>query len=540
MTAAFDTDIVIVGAGSAGCVLAQRLTARRDLEVTLLEAGGADDHRWIRVPLGYARTIADPRVNWCYTSAPVGALDGRRIPYPLGRTLGGSSAINGLVWVHGHPTDYAHWALAAGEAWGWPAMRAALRSLEAAAPGIAGDRGRDGPQPVACADTSHPLVRAALGAAAAAGLPTDADFSGGCSFGIGPVHVTVRHGQRVSAAQAFLHPARRRPNLRVLTGAQVRRIVLQDGRATGVEAETSAGGLKVRARRSVVLAAGAVHSPQLLMLSGIGPPAALQLLGLGVHTAAPDVGLHLQDHLQLRCVYEARRGTTLNQLFHSRWRQAWAGVQHALARRGWLAQGALRLVGYVPSTLASGAPDLQLFLALLSTDRLGGPPHRFPGLSFSVVPLRSRARGAVTLASADPAAAPRIELPLLGDPDDLKRLADGLAWVRRIVAQRPLADEIVREVQPGPAVQDDCALAAFTRANATTIYHPVGTCRMGRDEASVVDPRLRVRGVAGLRVADASVMPRIVSGNTNAATMAIADRAAALLLEDLDRPGAIP
>ncbi|MBN8507832.1 MAG: GMC family oxidoreductase N-terminal domain-containing protein, partial [Burkholderiales bacterium] len=286
MTATLDTDLVIVGAGSAGCVLAHRLSARQDLDVTLLEAGGADEHPWIRVPLGYARTIADPRVNWCYTSAPVGTLDGRTIAYPLGRTLGGSSAINGLVWLHGHPADYACWAQAAGDAWAWPAMRAALRSLEAAAPAIAGDRGRDGPQPVSCAATRHPRVRAALASAAAAGLPIDPDPGAGCAFGIGPVQVTVRHGQRVSAAHAFLRRARSRPNLRVLTGARVHRIALGDGRATGVEAVTGSGGLQVRARRGVVLAAGVVHSPQLLMLSGIGPPEALRSFGLEVRVAA--------------------------------------------------------------------------------------------------------------------------------------------------------------------------------------------------------------------------------------------------------------
>lgn len=536
MNSALDTDIVIVGAGSAGCVLANRLSARRNLEITLLEAGGIDDHPWIRIPVGYARTIADPSVNWCYRSEPVRALDGRVIDYPLGRTLGGSSAINGLVWVHGHASDYAHWEKVAGEDWGWSAMQAALRSLEAASGQIAGDRGRAGPQPVSAADTSHPLVQATLTAATRAGLLSDRDYNSGSPDGIGPAQVIVKRGQRVSAAHAFLHPARNRPNLRVLTGVRAHRVALHDGRAGGVEAATAAGGLKIRARRAVVLAAGAIHTPQVLMLSGIGPPASLQALGIGVHVAAPGVGQELQDHLQLRCVYELRHGHTLNQLFHSRWQQAWAGAQYALARRGWLAGGALRLVAFVRSELAADAPDLQLFLALLSTDRLGDPPHRFPGISFSVVPLRSEARGQVTLVSADPEAAPRIELPLLGHADDLKRLSDGVAWVRRIVAQSPLSDAIVREIQPGPAKADTQAgtdLAAFARAQATTIYHPVGTCRMGRDTGSVVDSRLRVRGVAGLRVVDASVMPRIVSGNTNAATMAIAERAATMLLADL-------
>lgn len=542
MTGTLEADVVIVGAGSAGCVLANRLSAKRNLEITVLEAGGADDHPWIRVPVGYARTIADPRVNWCYRSEPVRTLDGRVIDYPLGRTLGGSSAINGLVWVHGHASDYAHWEQVAGEDWGWPAMQSALHSLEAASEQIVGNRGRAGPQPVSSADTSHPLAQATLAAAARAGLVSDSDYNSGQPDGIGPVQVIVKRGQRVSAAHAFLHPARDRPNLRVLTGARAHRVTLHESRAVGVEAVTASGSLKIRARRAVVLAAGAIHTPQILMLSGIGPPTPLQALGIGVHVAGPEVGQQLQDHLQLRCVYQLRHGNTLNQLFHSRWKQAWAGAQYAVARRGWLAGGALRLVAFVRSELAVDAPDLQLFFALLSTDRLGEPPHPFPGISFSVVPLRSHARGQVTLASADPEAPPRIELPLLGHADDLRRLSDGVAWVRRIVAETPLADAIVREIQPGPGVADrkmDDGLAAFARAQATTIYHPVGTCRMGRDPNSVVDPRLRVRGVTGLRVVDASVMPRIVSGNTNAATMAIAERAATMLLADLQTEGSL-
>lgn len=536
MTATLEADIVIVGAGSAGCLLANRLSADPSVRVVLLEAGGEDRNPWIRVPLGYAKTIADPGVNWCYRTEPAASLAGRTMLYPLGRTLGGSSAINGLLWVHGQPQDFDGWATLAGAGWGRQPMRDALLSVERVLPVIMGDRGRDGGIVVSRSDTAHPLLRAAIGSGVACGLPANADYNSGQQFGIAALQVTVDQGRRVSAAHAFLHPVRSRPNLRVLTLARVHRVLFERGRAVGVTAFGVQGALTVHARREVVLSAGAVHSPQLMMLSGVGPADELRRLGIEPQAHSPDVGHQLQDHVQVRCVYQARpaRGfDTLNELFHSRPRQVLAAARYALLRQGWLAQGAMRVVAFAKSEAAcdpaTDRPDLQLLFALFSTERLGEPPHRFPGLSISVVPLRPQSRGRISLASADPGAAPVIRIPLLEHPGDLALALRGIAWARRIAAQGPLSELLVREVHPGPAAVSDAALTEFARSQATTIFHPVGSCRMGRDDAAVVDPELRVRGVRGLRVVDASVMPTVVSGNTHAATLAIAERAAALI-----------
>jgi len=527
-----DADVVIVGAGSAGCLLANRLSADPNVRVTVIEAGGEDRHPWIRVPIGYARTIADPRVNWCYRTQAATSLDGRAMAYPLGKTLGGSSAINGLAWVHGQSPEYEQWGAVAGPDWDWPSMRRALHAIERTHESIPGQRGRLGGVAIEPADTRHPAVTDAMASAVAVGLPLRADYNDSAAPGVSPLQLTVSAGRRVSAAHAFLHPVRDRKNLRVFTGVRAHRVRLVDGRAVAVEAHGSNGAIEFRAHREIILCAGAVHSPHLLMLSGIGPLAELQSLGLPVHVDRRDVGRNLQDHVQLRCVYELREGATLNQVFHSRWRRVLAGLQYGLRRRGWLAQGALRAVAYARSGKGFQSPDLQIFVALLSTDRLGDPPHRFPGMSFSVVPLRPRSRGMISLVSSNPEVAPRIDLPLLEDPADLRAALAGIDWARRIVAQRPLSDRVAREVHPGPLIDDRVALEAFARQQATTIYHPAGTCRMGRDSDSVVDSRLRVRGVSGLRVIDASVMPVIASGNTNAPTLALAHRAADLLISE--------
>ena len=529
----FEADIVIVGAGSAGCLLANRLSADPSLQVLLIEAGGVDSNPWIHVPLGYAKTIANPSVNWCYKTEPAESLAGRQIPYPLGKTMGGSSSINGLAWVHGQAEDYDEWEVLASPKWGRSAMRQALLKVEHVPRSLGIYRGRGPGVGISVANTDHPLLRAAMDAGVAAGLKANPDYNSGQQNGIGPLQVTTMNGRRVSVVDAFIKPIAGRTNLRVLTSMQARRVLWQERQAVGVEVLGAQGPMSVIARREVVLSAGAIHSPQLLMLSGIGPSYELQQLGLEVCADSPGVGQNLQDHVQIRCVYEARNVATLNQLFHSRFRQAWAGMQYSIYRSGWLAQGALRVVAFTNANGDTSRPDLQLFFSPLSTDQLGAAPHKFPGMSISVVPLRPKSRGYVSLISADIKEPPRIHMPLLEHPADMSLAISGINIARQIASQSELKKWIVREVFPGKDLIDYQSLEAYARQQATTIFHPVGTCRMGSTDDSVVDTRLRVRGVHRLRVVDASIMPNIVSGNTNATTLAIAEQAAAMMKEDL-------
>lgn len=533
MSRDLEADIVIVGAGSAGCLLANRLSADTSLQVLLIEAGGADTNPWIHIPLGYARTIANPSVNWCYRTEPAESLAGRQMPYPLGKTLGGGSSINGLAWVHGQPEDYDEWEDVAGPEWGRGVMRKALLAVEHVPGSLGISRGRGPGVGISLANSDHPLIRAALDAGVAAGLHANPDYNSGQQNGIGPLQVTSVNGRRVSAADAFIKPIASRPNLRVLTSMRVQRVLWEGQRALGVQLDSNQGPISVHARREVVLSAGAIHTPQLLMLSGVGPGQELQRLGLDVRFDSPEVGQNLQDHVQIRCVYEACNVQTINQLFHSRLRQAWSGLRYVFNRTGWLSQGALRVVAFVNSQGGTARPDMQLFFAPFSTDQLGAAPHKFPGMSISIVPLRPRSRGSVSLVSSDLRTQPRIHIPLLEDPLDMALAISGIDIARRIASQPVLKQWLVREVAPGTVTHDAGGIEAFVRNQATTIYHPVGTCRMGDDNRSVVDARLRVRGVQSLRVVDASVMPTIVSGNTNATTLAVAERAAALMLKDL-------
>lgn len=528
-----EADIVIVGAGSAGCLLANRLSANTSMQVLLIESGGADTNPWIHVPLGYVRTIANPSVNWCYRTEPAESLAGRHMPYPLGKTLGGSSSINGLAWVHGQPEDFDEWEAVAGPEWSRGVMREALLAVEHVPDSLGVSRGRGPGVGISLANTNHPLLRAAIDAGVDAGLRANPDYNSGDQSGIGPLQVTSVNGRRVSAADAFIKPIVGRSNLRVLTSMRVRRVMWQGRRAAGVQMDGDQGTVIVHARREVVLSAGAIHTPQLLMLSGVGPGNVLQQLGLEVCVDSPDVGRNLQDHVQIRCVYEARNVETLNQLFHSGLRQAWSGLRYVFNRSGWLSQGALRVVAFVNSHGDSARPDLQLFFSPLSTDQLGAPPHKFPGLSISVVPLRPKSRGNVSLVSADINCQPLIHMPLLEDSSDMSHAISGINIARRIASQASLKPWLVREIAPGAGLSHLDKLEAFVRCQATTIFHPVGTCRMGDDDRSVVDARLRVRGVECLRIVDASIMPTIVSGNTNATTLAIAERAAAMMMEKI-------
>lgn len=528
-----EADVIIVGGGSAGCLLANRLSENPSLQVILIEAGGEDKNPWIHIPLGYVKTIADKSVNWCYQTEPAQSLGSRQMHYPLGKVLGGSSSINGLAWVHGQVEDFDEWEAAAGPDWGRAAMLKALHAVEEVPVSLSLSRGRGPGVKISLADIEHPLLSAAISAGVSVGLQVNEDYNSGDQSGIGPLQVTIADGRRVSAVDAFLKPVRRRANLRVLTSTRVTRILFNGLRALGVETLSPQGRLFVMARREVVLSAGAIHTPQILSLSGVGPAIDLQRLGIGVRVDLPDVGKHLQDHVQLRCVYRAQNVNTLNQLFHSKPEKALAIFRYALNRSGCLAQGALRAVAFADSQESHSRPDLQLFFSPFSTDQLGGPPHKFPGMSISVIPLRPKSRGQLTLSSADIDTPPRIYLPYLENADDMSLALKGIDLARRIASQSALRPWLTSEIFPGPEKTDVASLEAFARQQATTIFHPVGTCRMGTDKSSVVDSRMKVRGIECLRVVDASIMPNITSGNTNAPTFALAQRASLILKQDL-------
>lgn len=517
-------DYVIVGAGSAGCVLAARLSADPAVTVLLLEAGGPDRHPWIHVPAAFSRLFRT-RYDWNYTTERVPGLGGRQLYWPRGKVLGGSSSLNAQIYVRGHRLDYDGWAARGNPGWAFADVLPYFLRLEGFAAGPAPLRGTHGPRHIEVLPHPNPTTRAFLQAAVAAGLPPNDDVNGPDQDGVGLVQVTQRGGRRWSVVRAYLAPARRRRNLRVLTGAHVTRLVLDGDRAVGVEYVRQGGEYRAHAGREVVLAAGAVNSPQLLLLSGIGPAAHLRALGIRPRVDLPGVGQHLQDHPAVAVVVSCRLPVTLAGA--DSWREL---GRYVLFRRGLLASSVGEAVAFVRTRPELPAPDLELIFAPgpyvdHGTVRLG-----CHALTLGVVLLQPRSRGTLRLASRDPFAPPRIQPDYLADPEDLRVLVAGVRLARRLFRTPPLGEHVGTDLEPIAAVRTDDALAAFVREQAETLYHPVGTCRMGTDEQAVVDPELRVRGVAGLRVADASVIPQIPRGHTEAAVLLVAERAADLLL----------
>jgi len=525
-------DFVVVGAGSAGCVLANRLTADGRHSVLLLEAGGRDSSPWIHVPIGYARHFTDPAVNWLYRTEPGDHVDGRSLLQPRGKVLGGSSAINGLVYLRGQPADYDHWRQRGCTGWGWDDVLPHFIAAEDQERGASAFHGVGGPLAVSDPRDTHPLCDALIEAAVEAGYPRNADFNGTEQEGFGYVQQTARKGRRSSTATGYLRQAWRRPNLAIETGAQATRLLLDGRRVTGVAYRQGGAERIARARREVVLAAGAINSPQLLQLSGLGPAALLTRHGIAVVADIPGIGANLQDHYNGRLAYRARSRFTLNDLQHSVARKTIEGMNYALFRRGLLAMATAVGGGFFRTDPALPTPDVQAMLMLFTAERIGGPTHPWPGFSLVLVLLRPQSRGSVEIVSADPFAAPAIRPNYLSAPADLPVLVKGLAMLRAIAVRAPLARHIAEEREPGPDCTDDAALADHIRRRGWTSYHPVGTCRMGTDPEAVVDPRLRVNGIGGLRVVDASIMPTITSANTNAPTIMIAEKGAALILED--------
>ncbi|MCZ8375341.1 MAG: GMC family oxidoreductase N-terminal domain-containing protein [Beijerinckiaceae bacterium] len=532
--AAGEFDDIIVGAGTAGCLLANRLSADPSRRVLLLEAGGNDRYIWFHIPVGYLFLIGNPRADWLFKTAPVAGLNGRSLLYPRGKVLGGCSAINGMIYMRGQSTDYDGWAQLGLSGWSWDDVLPYFRQHEDFFAGADALHGAGGEWRVEPPRVQWEILDRFRDAAEQCGIPKVEDFNRGSNEGSAYFQVNQKKGLRWSAARGFLDPVRSRPNLTILTGAEAERILFDGQRASGLAFRQDGQRRIARARRSVVLAAGAVASPKLLMLSGIGRGEALRGFGLDVVADRPGVGQNLQDHLQIRPIYKVRNVRTLNADYANLLKRAWMGVEFALFRTGPMTMAPSQLGVFTRSDARYAMPNLQFHVQPLSLDKFGEGLHPFPAFTASVCNLRPTSRGEIRLASADPFEAPVIDPNYLATDEDRQVAADSLRLVRRIVASEALRAFEPEEYRPGPDIRSEADLIRAAGDLGTTIFHPVGTARMGRrdDPQAVVDERLAVIGVEGLRVIDASVMPTITSGNTNSPTLMIAEKGAAMLMAD--------
>jgi choline dehydrogenase len=528
-------DYVIVGAGSAGCTLANRLTESGQHRVLLLEAGPANRHFWLHVPLGYGKLFANTRYNWCYTTEPQPECHGRNVIAPRGKTLGGSSSINGLIYIRGQAEDFDHWRQLGNAGWSFEDVLPYFRKAENNERGADEFHGVGGPLSVSDIRDKHPLAQAFIDAAVECGYPRNGDFNGVVQEGAGFYQNTMRNGVRSSTAAAYLKPARRRGNLHVVSEALATRVLFDGRRATGVEYMVGEERRVAHANAEVIVAGGAFNSPQLLQLSGLGPAELLRGLGIPVVADLPGVGDGLSDHYFGRLIFRCKQPITLNDAVRN-WRLgATAVMQYALRRRGYFAMPAISAGCFIRALPSSATPDTQLSIALYSLRTMLDALDAFSGVTGTSCLLRPESRGYVRIKSADPRQPPAIHPNYLAAPKDRDTLVAGVRAVRSIFQAPAMARHIVEEFEPGPDCDNDDELIDFIRRRGSTVYHPVSTCRMGPDDKAVVDERLKVRGFERLRVIDASIMPTVVSGNTNAGTIMIAEKGADMLLEDARR-----
>jgi choline dehydrogenase len=536
-TALFDGhpyDYIVVGAGSAGCVVAARLS-EGNCKVLLLEAGPRDSSPWIHFPMGYAKLYADPRFNWMRESEPEECLRERRLFLPAGRVLGGSSSINCMMYIRGNTLDFDDWSKAGCTGWSYADVLPYFRKSEDQARGSDAWHGVEGPLKVSDQSFFRELPQALCAAAKQAGLAENCDFNGPVQDGFGYYQMNTHRGKRWSAAKAYLAPASRRSNLRVVTKAVVERIEIEGGVAVGVAFRRGSRQWRALARSEIIVCAGVFGSPQLLMLSGVGPVDDLQSHGIACLRDASEMGANLQDHTAAQVMFRCSKPITINDLVNSRLRLAWAGLRYLVGRGGYLSETGIHVGGFARSTDTQDRPDIQMSMAAWSVAERtskGATPHRFSAFSFSPVHLNPDARGSVRLRSRHPHDAPLIRFNFFRSPYDIAAMMYGIRLVRHICSQAAMRPCITSELQPGVTVRSDEALLDFIRRIGGSDYHSAGTCRMGADAAAVVDPRLRVKGIAKLRVVDASIMPRVVRGNTHASTVMIGEKAADMIRQD--------
>jgi choline dehydrogenase-like flavoprotein len=534
-------DYIIVGAGTAGCLLANRLSADPSARVLLLEAGGKDNYHWIHIPVGYLYLMGNPRADWGFRTAQEPGLNGRSLAYPRGKVLGGCSSINGMIYMRGQSRDYDLWRQMGNPGWAWDDVLPYFKKHQdqwALEPGAfeegAFDKihARGGEWRIEQPRIRWEILDAFREAAAEAGIPKVDDFNNGDNEGCGYFHVNQKTGVRWNTSKGFLRPVLGRRNLTVETNAQVERLTMEGKRASGLVVRQQGQVRTFSAAREIILAAGAIGSPQILQLSGIGPGGLLQKFGIAVRHEMPGVGENLQDHLQIRCAYKVAGVRTMNERYQSLVQRAGFAAQYVFTRRGPMTMAPSQLGAFVRSDPSRDTPNLQYHIQPLTLPKFGEPLDPFPAFTASVANVRPTSRGWVRIAATDPAVQPEIRPNYLSTEDDRHVAAASVRVTRNIVSMPALARYRPEEFRPGLEFQSDDDLAREAGNISTTIFHPVGTTRMGSDEAAVVDPRLRVRGVTGLRVADASVMPTITSGNTNSPTLMIAEKAAAMILED--------
>ncbi|MEK9640623.1 MAG: GMC family oxidoreductase N-terminal domain-containing protein [Alphaproteobacteria bacterium] len=525
-------DFIIIGAGSAGCVLANRLTENDTHSVLLLEAGPRDLNPWIHIPIGYGKNFRNPKINWMFQTAAGDNWVKKPVPTPRGKVIGGSSSINGMVYMRGNPDDYNHWQQLGNRGWSFDDVLPYFKKSQNQQREEDFYHGKGGPLWVSDPAEPHPIAEAYIKAGLEAGYEYNPDFNGKQQSGFGPIQWTTKKGKRSSAATAYLNPAKKRRSLSIISKAQVYKIIFEGKKAIGVEYEIEGKKYYAHANNEIIISAGAIHSPQILQLSGIGNASELKDLGISVVADLPGVGKNLQDHVNAPLLYKSKLSLTANTLYHSSLKKVQEGLKYLFFRKGMLAMGACYAGGYLTVQPESENPDVQALLLLFSTEDLGGVPHKFDGITINVALMRPESRGFVKAKDNHILTAPIIQPNYLNAKKDRDTLVGGMQEIRRIMRKSALRDIIFSEYSPTADLESDDDCLEFICERARTSYHPVGTCKMGQDEFSVVDEKLQVKNISNLRVVDASIMPTITSGNTNAPTIMIAEKAADMILSD--------